>query len=83
MTNREALILSLRIMGPDEKDADEAFQEGPWEDWAAPESNVAYWVDGPHLSGTGHPCDGLTWPWSRLSVCGPCKNAWLDEEVES
>jgi hypothetical protein len=82
MTNREALILSLRIMGPDEKDAMSALQESPWEDWAPAESNVAYWVNCPRSGHSGNLCDHLSWPFSRLSVCGPCINAWLDEEVE-
>lgn len=81
MTNREALILSLRIMGPDEKDAANALMGSPWEDWAGPESNVAYWIACPYSSGReGLPCEGLSYPWSTLSVCGPCKEAWLDEE---
>lgn len=82
MTNREALILALRAMGPDEGDAHEAIMSSPWEDWATPESIVAYSIACPHHDTSGHPCDSLTWPWSTLSVCGPCKEAWLDEEAE-
>ena len=82
MTNREALILSLRMMGPDEKDAEAALRESPWEDYAAAESNVAYWVSCMRSGTSGHLCDQLSWPFSRLSICGPCIEAWLDEEVE-
>ena len=82
MTNREALIFSLRIMSPDEKESRDALYEGPYEDWAPAESNVAYWVECPHHEGDKDlPCDGLNYPWSILDVCGPCKEAWLDEEV--
>lgn len=68
MTNRELLIASLM----DELD-------NP----AASESNIAYNIACPYYSGEepGHPCDGLRWPWSTLSVCGPCKAEWLDREV--
>ena len=82
MTNREALILSLRMMGPDEQDAEKAFYESPWEDYAPAESNVAYWIDCPRCAGEANlPCEGLEAPFSTLSVCGSCKEAWLDEEV--
>lgn len=82
MTNREALILSLRIMQPDEKAAYDAAYEAPLDDpWPWAESNQAYWVSCPHHSSSGHPCDGLDYPWSTLTVCGPCIDAWLDEEV--
>lgn len=82
MTNRENLILSLQMMGPDEKEAMAAFERSPFEDFASAESNVAYHVACPHYTGEKPlPCDDLTWPWSTLSVCGPCINSWLDEEV--
>lgn len=81
MTNREALILSLRIMGPDEADSLLALHESPWEDWATAESNVSYHVACPHPYGKDLPCSGLEYPWSTLTVCGPCKQAWLDEEA--
>lgn len=67
MTNRELLIASLN----DDLD-----------DWAASESNIAYNIACPYYGEPyGHPCDGLTWPWSTLTVCGPCKAEWLDKEA--
>lgn len=67
MTNRELLIASLR----DELD-----------DWAASESNIAYNIACPYFGECyGHPCDGKSWPWNTLSVCGPCKAEWLDKEA--
>ena len=68
MTNRELLIASLK----DELD-----------DWAAPESNIAYNIACPYFGGEeyGHPCDGEKYPWDTLRVCGPCKMEWLDKEV--
>ncbi len=55
----------------------------PPKGYASAESNVAYWVACPYR---GHekksfPCDGLKYPWSTLDVCGPCKEAWLNEEA--
>lgn len=76
MTNREALILSLQSMAEGGKDV---FDDG----YASAESNVAYWVACPYhnYEKNSFPCDGLEYPWSTLSVCGPCKEAWLNEEV--
>ena len=69
MTNREILIASLK---------------GELDDWAASESNIAYNIACPYF-GAGleepHPCHGLEWPWSTLTVCGPCKIEWLDKEA--
>ena len=48
-----------------------------------PESIVAYGVACPHRQGEPNlPCAELTWPWSTLTVCGPCIESWLDEEVD-
>ena len=76
MTNREALILSLQSMAEGGKDV---FDDG----YASAESNVAYWVACPYrgYEKNSFPCDGLKYPWSTLDVCGPCKEAWLNEEV--
>ena len=83
MTNRDALILALRAMGPDEKTSYDALCESPWEDFATPESVVAYGVACPHRQGEPDlPCAELTWPWSTLTVCGPCIESWLDEEAD-
>ena len=48
MTNRDALILALRAMGPVEKSSYAALYESPWDDFATPESIVAYGVACPH-----------------------------------
>lgn len=66
MTNRELLIASLK---------------GELDDWAASESNIAYNISCPYYGESGHPCDKLNWPWSTLTICGPCKMEWLDKEV--
>ena len=76
MTNREMLIRSLESMA---EGGEDVFDDG----YAHAESNVAYWVARPYH---GHekksfPCDGLKYPWSTLDVCGPCKEAWLNEEA--
>ena len=82
MTNRENLILSLEIMGQDEQKSMDALQRSPFEDFAPAESTVAYSVACPYSAADRPlPCDGLIWPWSKLTVCGPCINRWLDEEV--
>ena len=66
MTNRELLIASLK---------------GELDDWAASESNIAYNIACPYYGEFGHPCDELEWPWSELTICGPCKMEWLDKEA--
>ena len=76
MTNREMLIRSLESMA---EGGEDVFDDG----YASAESNVAYWVACPYR---GHekkrfPFDGLKYPWSTLDVCGPCKEAWLNEEA--
>ena len=82
MTNRDALIMSLRIMVPDENECYDALCESPFEDTSTPESIIAYHVACPHYAGDENlPCNGLNYPWSTLDVCGPCKLAWLDEEM--
>ena len=82
MTNRDALIMSLRIMVPNDNECYQALCDSPFEDTAIPESNIAYWIACPYYCGERNlPCDGLSYPWSTLDVCGPCKLAWLDQKV--
>lgn len=67
MTNREMMIKALM---------------DDFDDWAETESDIAYHIECPHMGyEEGLPCNGLDYPWSKLDVCGPCKMAWLDEEV--
>lgn len=74
MTNREALILSLRSTV---EGGEDVFDDG----YAAAESNIAYWIACPHRAyEKGLPCDGKDYA-DTLFDCGPCKEAWLDKEV--
>lgn len=76
MTNREMLIRSLESMA---EGGEDVFDDG----YASAESNVAYWVACPYHGWEKEqfPCSGVPHPWNTLTVCGPCKEAWLNEEA--